>query len=230
MSELKIQYRFYLDDNNTEIIDLSLDEKSLESTKETTVFPEWTRLETCQCSHCPLDTKTHPHCPVAVGMIDVLSAFDHVVSYNEIDIEVITSERSVSQHTTAQRGISSLLGLLIATSGCPHTNYLKPMARFHLPLASEEETIFRAAGMYLLAQFFRQQQGKEGKLDLSGLNKIYENLHILNVSLADRVRRATHEDSSVNAVVLLDMFANIISYVLDDSLDEISHLFEPYFE
>jgi hypothetical protein len=34
---------------------------------------------------------------------------------------------------------------------------VKPMARFHLPLASEEETIYRATTMYLLAQYFLRE-------------------------------------------------------------------------
>ena len=37
----------------------------------------------------------------------------------------------------------------MALSGCPVLEQLKPMARFHLPFASVEETIYRAASMYL---------------------------------------------------------------------------------
>ena len=230
MDEIKIQYCFKLDEQTSEVIDLRIDAISLEIIDSRTDFPEWTRLEFHQCTHCPLDSETHPHCPVAVSLASVTELFDNVFSHDEIDLEVITSERRVLEHTTAQRGISSLLGLLIATSGCPHTNYLKPMARFHLPLASEEETIFRAAGMFLLAQFFLKKQGKESDLDFSGLTKIYANLHTLNTMIAERLRSATQTDSSVNAVILLDMFTNLMPYVIEDHLDEISHLFDSYLD
>jgi hypothetical protein len=42
----------------------------------------------------------------------------------------------------------------VATSGCRYTAYFKPMARFHLPFANEEETAYRAISMYLLSQRF----------------------------------------------------------------------------
>jgi hypothetical protein len=230
MDEIKIQYCFKLDEQKHEIIDLRLDARSLEVINTCTNLPGWTRLESHQCPHCPLNSETHPNCPVAVSLAGVIESFDDVFSHDEIDLEVITTERHVTQHTTAQRGISSLLGLLIATSGCPYTNFLKPMARFHLPLASEQETIFRAAGMYLLAQYFLKKQGKESDLELTGLTKIYDDLHLLNTTLAERLRSATQTDSSVNAVILLDMFTNLMPFVIEEHLDEIRHLFDSYLQ
>lgn len=230
MDEIQIQYCFKLDEQTREIIDLRLDACSLEAINTRTDFPEWVRLGFHQCSHCPLDSEKHPNCPVAVSLVGVIECFDNVFSHDEIDLEVITSERRVSQHTTAQRGISALLGLLIATSGCPYTNFLKPMARFHLPLASEQETIFRAAGMYLLAQYFLRQQGKQSDLELAGLTKIYDDLHLLNTMLAERLRSATQTDSSVNAVILLDMFTNLMPFVIEEHLDDIRPLFDSYLQ
>jgi len=65
------------------------------------------------------------------------------------------------------------MGLVIATSGCPHTLFLKPMARFHLPLASVTETIYRASAMYLTAQYFLKQDGKEVDFSLNNIRKIF---------------------------------------------------------
>ena len=36
-------------------------------------------------------------------------------------------------------------GLIMATAGCPWTDRLRPMARFHLPFATEAETVYRDA-------------------------------------------------------------------------------------
>lgn len=228
MDKINIQYCFKLDEQTTEVIDLFLDARTMEMINTHTDFPEWTRLEFHQCAHCPLNSEMYPNCPVAISLASVIDRFDNVFSHDEIDLEVITSERRVLQHTTAQRGISSLLGLLMATSGCPYTNFLKPMARFHLPLASEGETIFRAAGMFLLAQFFLRKEGKDSDLDFAGLTKIYADLHTLNIMIAERLRSTTQTDSSVNAVILLDMFTNMMPYVIEDHLDEIRHLFTSY--
>ena len=228
MGNINIQYKFNLNAEKCETFVLCLDEESMEPVEQRTDLPEWTQLESHQCSHCPLDSQTHKNCPVAVNLVDVIESFENVVSHDEVDLEVTTSERHVCAHTTAQRGISSLFGLLMATSGCPYTDFLKPMARFHLPLASEQETIFRASGMYLLAQYFMGEQAESGEEDFAGLTKIYEDLHILNTTLAQRLRSATQTDSSINAVILLDMFTNLMPYVIEDHLDEIKYLFNAY--
>jgi len=159
----------------------------------------------------------------------VIDRFATVVSHNQIHLEVITDERTISQETTAQKGISSLVGLLIAASGCPHAAYFKPMARFHLPLASENETFYRATGMYLLAQYFLRRENQDSELGLEGLKEIYRNLHLLNTMIAERIRMATDTDSSVNAVILLDMISHLVPLILDEQLDKIRHLFDAYF-
>ncbi len=229
MGTIDIRYIFHLGDRGEEVIDLHLDEQSLESSGQLQHKPpEWTDLSFHQCPHCTLDKEDHPTCPVAANISYVVGHFDNVLSYHEIDLEVITDTRRVSQHTTVQKGISSLLGLLFATSGCPHTNYMKPMARFHLPLATEEDTIYRAAGMYLLAQYFLKQKGKTADLELSGLGEIYRNLHQVNIDIAKRIKAVAQTDSSINAVIILDTFASIMPFMLEDHLDEIQHLFSAY--
>ena len=229
MDLIKICYSFHLQDGRTEVFNVDLDPQTLEDVNRTAQnLPEWTRLEFHQCSHCPFTPGSHSHCPVAVSLIQVIGRFQNVVSHNELELTVLTDERLVSQKTTAQKGLSSLIGLLFATSGCPHTALFKPMARYHLPLASEDETYFRATGMYLLAQFFLYKEGKEADLELKGLKTIYHNIHKLNTMIAERIRSATRADSSVNAVVLLDMISNLMPFVLDENLHKLRHLFGSY--
>ena len=230
MNVITIRYCFKLDGNKQEIIELQLDPQSLEvRNKPVQQLPDWTRLDFHQCSHCPLETTRHPRCPVAVSLVDVVSRFDKLLSYDQVDLEVVTAERRISQRATAQRAISSLLGLLFATSGCPHTAFFRPMARFHLPMAMEDDTIYRATGMYLLAQYFLKKDGKEDDADLKGLAQIYSNLRLLNRSIADRLRGATHTDSSLNAIVVLDMLASAVPFVIEEQLEDVRHLFAPYF-
>ena len=86
-------------------------------------------------------------------------------------------ERTVSKETTAQQGLSALMGLIMAKSGCPQTGpHFKPMVRFRVPLATAEGTLYRAASIYLLAQYFVNEVGGEPELKFEGLTKIYENL------------------------------------------------------
>ncbi|MCK4837966.1 MAG: hypothetical protein KAS94_04135 [Desulfobulbaceae bacterium] len=211
------------------LFDLRLDSRTLQLVNRPDEdLPAWTLLDYQQCPHCPLSGSEETHCPAAVSLIDLIRRFDNIVSHEVIDLEVITDERKVYEKTTAQLGISSLLGLLLSASGCPHTAYFKPMARFHLPLASPEDTLFRATGMYLLAQYFRKSEGKEVDCELDGLTRIYQDIHQLNISLAKRLKAASNTDSSLNAVIVLDVFTHTLSTAIKDQLEKIRPLFLSY--
>jgi len=230
MAIIEIRYCFKFDKTKAEFFNLRLDSHKLELIhKPNQNCPDWAKLEFHQCSHCSLNIGTHPNCPVAVSLYHIIERFNDVFSYDKIDLEVITDERKVSQRTTVQEGMSSLLGLLFATSGCPHTNFLKPMARFHLPLATVEETIFRVTGMYLLGQYFLQKEGKDSDFMLEGLKQNYNNLQLINTKIAERIRRVIQTDSSLNAICSLDIFANSIMFLMEDSLDDIRCLYDSYF-
>jgi hypothetical protein len=229
METFEIRYCFNVGEGRQEVFELKFDGRTLERIdKAGPDLPDWTRLEFHQCPHCPLIPADHPFCPVAVSLVDVVKRFDRVISYDEVDLEVVTVERRVSQATTAQRGLSSLLGLLFPTSGCPHTAFFKPMVRFHLPLSTKEDTIFRVTGMYLIAQYFLQQEGVSVDFELNGLRRLYENMHQVNKYITERLRSASIKDSSINAVILLDMFTHAVPIIIEDQLEKIRDWFTPY--
>jgi hypothetical protein len=226
---LSYQYQFKLADN--QIIGLSLQIDAATSTlisPEHQSLPSWTELEFHQCPNCPLSGAEHTHCPAAKNLIPLLELSGSLVSYDQVTLKVITPERSIIAKTTIQRAVSSLLGLMMATSPCPHTEYLKPMARFHLPLATEEETIYRTTSMYLLAQYFRSKEGLDYALNFEGLAAIYQNLKTINRALANRFRAAIKEDASVNAIILLDLLSQAVTWSIEDNLEELKYLFKSY--
>ncbi|MFH7319763.1 DUF6901 family protein [Desulfurivibrio sp. D14AmB] len=226
-SQFQISYRFTLTGSAPVVLDLRFDARTITLLRDDLPPPAWTRLTQDRCPNCPLDPDQTVHCPAALALMPLVAQFEHLFSHDQVFLEVITGERTISGQTTIQRAVSSLMGLLLAGSNCPHTLFFKPMARFHLPLASEEETIYRAASTYLLTQYFQQLQGREPDLSLEGLNRIYQNIQEVNRAMAQRLRHASRTDSSVNAIVLLDMYAKAMPYAIKQSLDEIAYLFEP---
>ncbi len=229
MADKTIQYCFTLADGSQEIFNLLFDSKTLALKNHTPKkLPAWTKLDFHQCSNCPLDIDNHPHCPVAANLVNIVTRFHDLAPHDEVHVDVITEERLISQDTSIQNGISSLMGLVMATSGCPHTAFFRPMARFHLALASEEETVYRATSMYLLAQYFLKKKAKNMDTTLEGLTKIYRNIHIVNTSIVERLRAARETDPALNAIVLLDMYALFLPHVIDDSLDSVSYLFNAF--
>jgi hypothetical protein len=70
-------------------------------------------------------------------------------SYDDIHAQVEFKNRVITTDTTVQGALSSMLGLIIPASGCPHTIHFRPMSRFHQPFADTEEIlspIFYLAG------------------------------------------------------------------------------------
>jgi len=229
METIDIKYSFGLKGRPYEFFDLQLSPETLEQVNlPSKDLPEWTRLDFHTCPHCSLVDTEARFCPAAVSLVDLVTSFGEVVSYEQIDLQVVTANRKVYERTSAQKGISSLLGLLLSTSGCPHMACFKPMARFHLPLSSPLETMFRASGMYLLAQYFKKNDGQESELGFEGLTKIYEKLHLLNIYLAKRIKSAISNDSSINAVIILDVFTQTMPNVIKDQLEMIRPLFKSY--
>ena len=194
--------------------------------------PPWTALSFQQCSNCPLSPEQTPHCPMALRMVPLVDLFGKVRSYEEVTAEVESQERTVSKRTTVQRVLRSIMGLLSATSGCPHVAFLRPMAHFHLPFSSAEETVYRVASTYLLAQYFRRQQGQPADPGLEGLKAHYHALQQVNASMAKRLTEiSAHDaerngDSHVNALVLLDVFAQSLPDSIDAQLEELRPAFQ----
>ncbi len=229
MNTIEILYRFRLSDHSQHELALHLDPETVQLIDHIPDrLPEWTRLGFEQCGHCPLSADEVVYCPLAASLVGVIDVSREVLSHDEVEVTVVTAERAIQVRTTAQRGISAVMGLISATSGCPRTAFLKPMARYHLPFATEEETLYRAASMYLLAQYFRRLHGGDADLDLTGLAQCYRELQAVNQAMMQRIRNASEKDAAANALVLLDLFAKAMPYSIEDSLEEVRYLFSAY--
>jgi hypothetical protein len=104
------------------------------------------------------------------------------------------------------------------------------MVRLHLPFSSILETTFRTTSTYLLGQFFLKKRGKISDFTFEGLLEIYKNVNMVNRSMAERIRSAAGKDASVNALIILDMFALDIPLSIEEQIEEIEPFFRPYFE
>ena len=187
---------------------------------------KWTVLDYKKCSHCPLKSKEHPHCPVAKNLSAVAHDFKSEKSHEQVTVEVISDERTYSKTLALQDGLFGLFGLIMATSDCPHISFLRPMARFHLPFSSLEETTVRAVSFYLLRQTFVAKNGGVGDFSLAEFARLYENLSVVNLGIVDRIRSIALADADLNSVVGLDAFAMILSKNIKSQLDGFESLFK----
>lgn len=209
---IKIAYQFDIQDQPTEHYECQIDKTSMENTgKHIKQPPRWTQLEFNQCAHCPFDKSAVSHCPAALSLTAVVDQFRDCVSHTPTTTTVRTAERNYSLTGDLQKGLSPLIGLLLATSGCPKFYLFKPMALFHLPFASLLETHYRLMSGALLRHFF---QKTETGFNVDDLKTFYQDISTVNQSIAARLANVLSGDSGLNSIVILDIFA--LTFVIDE--------------
>jgi len=226
MATAKITYQFLFSDGRTTEHEVVLDgDTGRQVSGPVLSHQAWAQLEHKKCHHCPLKKEEHPECPVAKNLAVVADAFKSEKSFEKVVVKVITAERTYSKKVALQHGLFSLFGLIMATSNCPTMEFLRPMARFHLPFASLKESTIRSVSFYLLKQYFVAKKGGKPDYDLRELQKFYDALEEVNRGMADRIRSMSEEDAEANSIVILDTFAQILSNQLSNRLPDLDTLF-----
>jgi hypothetical protein len=186
----------------------------------------WTRLEFCRCPHCPLDSQKHAYCPVAANLESLVDSFKDELSHSLCTVKVVSEEREYRKQVTVQTGVYGIFGLIMATSGCPHFSFLKPMAHFHLPFSSVEETIIRVISSYLATQYFRWKRGDNPDWKLDALPGLYANIQRVNEGIIQRLRSLTKSgDADTNALAILDAFAAMLSLEIQEEFKSYETIF-----
>ncbi len=193
---------------------------------EAQALPQWTNLSHHRCKHCTLDDKRHSQCPLAASLVDLVADWSDATSHDSVHLNVITAHRQITADTTMQRALSSLLGLVMATSACPSMGFFRPMARYHLPVSTHEETMFRVVSTYLLARYFMNGSANSD-VGFESLLAIYRDLREINIQIAKRIQDGGKNEATTNAVVLLHVLTCVLPSSMEDSLQELRMLFGP---
>jgi hypothetical protein len=220
-------YEFSFENGRIERFELQMDPETLNlQPLSVDVEQEWTRLENHQCPDCRLSRDCHARCPVARNLSSVLLRFKDDISFTLVRTRVIGERREIEKNGALQDCVFPLIGLIMACSGCPTMERLKPMAFTHLPFSSSEETIIRSLSTYLLGQYLRMRKGLSADWELKGFSRQYEKISDINSAFAERVRDIPGRDANINALIILDTFAQMGSV---PDLSEFVTLIEPFF-
>ncbi len=225
-------YKFRFNKGLEKIFKLTIDEETLyliQEEKDT--YPQWTLLNNQKCPHCYLNEKVVQYCPIAKNLVEPIDFFKNSLSYEELDIYVETKTRNYHKKTSLQKGLSSLIGIYMTTSGCPIMEKIKPMVRFHLPFATLEETKFRMMSMYLLAQYLLYIKNKQPDWNMNNLVKIYADIKKVNEYFCKRLASIVQHDANTNAIIILNCFAESVLFSIDKYIwEELERFFKPYLE
>ena len=221
-----IRYHFELPDGSATTLDFAFDPRDFRLLTPAPVDPPfWTELTFSRCANCPLDGERVTHCPAALQMAPAVEPLKALVSFDTVGVTVEQAERTVHVQISAQQAMSSVLGLIMATAGCPWTDHLRPMARFHLPFASDTETLYRTVSMFLVANAITRTTADRG---FAALESLYENLHVVNRDMSRRLGAATRSDPARNAMALLDSYTAMLPAALESLLVDLEPLFEAW--
>jgi len=187
----------------------------------------WAKLEYKQCKCCSLEKEASAYCPIALNISEIVDEFKSMISWGKSTVYCKTPERTYMKETSIMEGLSSILGIIMATSECPVMTFFKPMARFHLPFSTVEETMVRSTSIYLLRNYFEHKRGNIPDFELGMLDQHYDKVKMINEGLLTRITTIVKEDADKNALVVLDSLAQIISMEIDYSLNSLEYLFSP---
>ena len=189
--------------------------------------PKWTVLTYEQCECCPVDVISHAYCPIAVNISEIVEEFKDRISIEECRVRCRTPERVYMKKTNLMEAITSIFGIIMATSGCPVLDIFKPMARFHLPFSTGEETTFRAVSMFLLRDYFKSD-GSNSSMDvMKTLERHYARVKQVNEGLYARITSISSEDADKNAIVMLHSMSQLLCMEATCNLNSLAYLFKP---
>lgn len=223
--DVSITYRFAIEGGAAETVRLTMEKADFVAQPPDGTSPAWAALDFHPCAECPLAPAPGASCPFARLLSGFIGRFDRYDSFTMAEVEVTTPNRTISAKRPLQQGMASLVGLAGATSGCPRLAFFRPMARFHLPFASEEETLFRTFSIFLLGRYLESGGSGTAAVGVEGLRAHYADAEAVNRGMAERIRAAFAKDAVVNAIVILDIFAQAVPYVVDDALNELRYLY-----
>lgn len=221
-SEKTLSYSYLFADGRFETVTLTFtkDMRLLEGREE-----PWTALSVHRCEHCPLGTDGH--CPFAMALAPIVDNFAQDISYTPVTVTVNLGNKVISADRDLQHGLSPMVGLIGATSGCPHLEFFRPMARTHLPFSDEQDTLFRLIASHLLGRYFAHGRGTSVlAMDFPELITSCLAAAKVNRFMASRIRSASTGDAIVNALITLDSGIQAIQYVIEDELEDLAWLYK----
>ncbi len=225
MEEITFSYHFNFPDDSKKRFLIKLNSHTLTYKSSNNTPPDWALLGVARCQCCKLDLSKHNYCPISKNISDLVYAFKDTPSHKSCQVSCISAARTCSKETTVQEGLASIMGIIMATSDCPSMAILKPMACFHLPFATVEESMYRSASAYLLRQYFSHKSGESCDFFMDRIDEYYEEVQMVNEGILKRINMTSEMDADKNAIVTLNALAQILVMEVDEDLESFKRLF-----
>ncbi|MDD0853776.1 hypothetical protein HBN50_11755 [Halobacteriovorax sp. GB3] len=229
MTDPIINYDYFLKFKNGETFEkkVSLNKHSGELISKTSApieHEEIAKLENHQCENCPYSSEDFKNCPVFENILPVLTLFKSHESTEEVEAMVRDRNRTYHKRTPLSVALASLVGLIMATSECEHFDFLKPMAKTHLPFSDAEETLIRSVGFYLMDRYLC---GSSEVASLKDLKKSYDQLSVVNQGILERIKdlKGEMKPDSSESLHILESFIQMFEVEYEINLEDLKTYF-----
>lgn len=185
--------------------------------------PLWTRRGRHGCPDCSAGGE---YCLAALAIAPVVEQFHDLGSLQEVHACAEHAGRSSETRCPAPLALASVMGLLIAASGCPKSLPFRAMALYHLPFATAEETLTRAAGFWLLNLWAERALAVADPF--ARLIEAWGRLEEINIQLGRRLHESCPNDAAPNGVAYLDALAKIGMMAVESRLEALKPAFLSY--
>jgi hypothetical protein len=221
----KLKYAFEFEDGKTWQYDLAFDKENNFIPRQEIAAKDWTKLEFQKCPHCPLKAEKTAQCPIARNLDQVVEDSKSTLSCTRAKVTVTSPERTYSKACDTQEGLRSLFGVVMSTSGCPHLDWLRPLARFHLPFADIDETLFRVLSLQLMEAFLSSDEQEKGTIS-KRIEDRYKQVERVNHAFINRIRSYCKADADKNAIAALDVFVQLFQYQSQGNFESLRPFFK----
>lgn len=188
-------------------------------------FQYFTNLEAHKCSNCPLNAKDVPECPVAKNLVQPLSMFKNIISFQAIELIVTSNAINYSKEVQSQEAIGTFLQLVVIASECPHMDFLKPSILEYVPFQEEQEFVLKCLKSYFFQHYM--SKGPDEEPSMEALIDNFTQLKVVNRGIIKRIQELESEDSGRNAMVFFDSIIQCFEMELDQKFPSAKELFSP---
>jgi hypothetical protein len=183
--------------------------------------PKWAKLDFHKCEDCPLGSQSYPYCPAAVALQSVVPDFSSIKSTSQLKVKVICEGKVTEKSVDAQTALRMVFGLKMSLSGCPVLGKFKMLGKRHLPFATLEETILRTIAMFVVNKINKKDKDMI-VFRLSEIEDFYSEISRVNKDFFERISEVVKEDSSLNALVILNSFSEFATIGIRDMIKDFS--------
>ncbi len=218
--------QIYIATTDTGLVDVFRIDSTGQWITDLEISPEqdWLVLENDMCSDCKYAGTDVKYCKAAIGLYAAVNAFSDIRSIDKLSMTRISSDNSlVTRCIQVQTGLSMLFFSCLVFSGCFKFKQFRWAWNFYRMQSDDFGLFYCLFSSYLTKQFILKAN-KSSELLSSEIIEEFRGVYMALKKIAKRVRKASHKDANMNALVRLISLTHLLQTKYDDFIHELEDM------